>query len=104
MLYFVLGFDSCGAIDSWYRGENILKNFLNTFKTWVDKIIRALKKYLISCKTYNAEIHILYASKLTVHHLTYVHYVEWGDQLQSLVAKCLRGYMTQKWIIQRLED
>ena len=27
-LYFVLGFDSVVAIDSWYRGENILRNFL----------------------------------------------------------------------------
>lgn len=60
-LYFVLGFDSVVAIDSWYRGENILKEFplITALRPGVDNY-SGTKKISEHRKTYNAEIHILH--------------------------------------------
>lgn len=60
-LYFVLGFDSVVAVDSWYRGENILKEFplITALRPGVDNY-SGTKKIAEYRKTYNAEIHILH--------------------------------------------
>ena len=60
-LYFVLGFDSVVAVDSWYRGENILKEFplITALRPGVDNY-SGTKKVAEYRKTYNAEIHILH--------------------------------------------
>ena len=60
-LYFVLGFDSVVAVDSWYRGENILEEFplITAVRPGVDNSL-GTKKIAEYRKIYNAEIHILH--------------------------------------------
>ena len=93
-LYFVLGFDSVVAIDSWYRGESILKEFplITALRPGVDNSL-GTKKIAEYRKTYNAEIHILHMPPIDCSSSQIRELCRNGGSITGLVSENVEEYI-----------
>jgi len=93
-LYFVLGFDSVVAVNSWYRGESILKEFplITALRPGVDNSL-GTKKIAEYRKTYNAEIHILHMPPIDCSSSQIRELCRNGGSITGLVSENVEEYI-----------
>ena len=89
-----MGFDSVVAVNSWYRGESILKEFplITALRPGVDNSL-GTKKIAEYRKTYNAEIHILHMPPIDCSSSQIRELCRNGGSITGLVSENVEEYI-----------